>query len=209
MMLNGKNKSFDEQLKVLESILMKSNNIKYLLKILDELGIEDCYVAAGCVNQTIFNYYHGYELDYGISDYDIVYYDKDLSYDAEDKIIRLINSKVNDKNIKLDIKNEARVHLWFYEKYGIKREAYNSVYDAISRWTSTVTCIGIRLNNGKFEVYAPYGLDDLFNMVIRPVKIDITKKFYEDRCKKWKENWNNIKIISWEEDKDESIDNRS
>ena len=35
------------------------------------------YVGAGGVNQTVFNYYHGYECDYGIKDYDIVYFDED------------------------------------------------------------------------------------------------------------------------------------
>ena len=47
-----------------------------LLKILEEDELENYYVTAGCINQTVFNYYHDYEIDYGIKDYDIVYFDR-------------------------------------------------------------------------------------------------------------------------------------
>ena len=83
-MLEGKNKSLNEQLLVLESILNKSKKIKEILRVLEQYSKENqdfknYYLAAGCVNQTIFNYYHNYDLDYGIGDYDIVYYDEDTS----------------------------------------------------------------------------------------------------------------------------------
>ncbi len=207
-MLDGRNKPVNEQIRILKKILFMNKDLKYLLDVLNSLGLDNCYVGAGCINQTVFNYYHGYDLNYGINDYDIVYYDNDTSYEAEDKIIKLINSKVKN-NIKLDIKNQARVHIWFYEKYGIKRSPYRDVYDAIGRWTSTVTCIGVRLYNNRFYVYAPYGLNDLFNMIIRPVKIDMTKDLYYERCKRWKSKWEKLKIISWEGDLDESFNNGS
>ena len=88
-MLEGKNKPLNEQLLVLESILNKSKKIKEILTVLEQYSKENqdfknYYLAAGCVNQTIFNYYHNYDLDYGIGDYDIVYYDEDTSYEKED-----------------------------------------------------------------------------------------------------------------------------
>ena len=195
-MIYGSNKSLNDQIDILKYILSKSKKIMRILRIIEECDISNCYLAAGCINQTVFNYYHGYDIDYGIGDYDIVYFDEDLSYEAEDKVIKMIKSKVND-DIELDIKNQARVHLWYYEKYGVNREKYVNVENAISRWTSTVTCIGIRLDGDKLIVCAPYGLDDLFNMIIRPVKIDCDKDIYDNKCKKWKGIWQNIKIISW------------
>jgi len=207
MVLDGRNKDISRQIKIFKKILLMNNNLKYLLQLLDDLDIDNCYIGAGCINQTIFNYYHGYELDYGINDYDIVYYDCDTSYEAEDRVIKLINSYVKDKSIKLDIKNQARVHIWFYEKYGIKRKPYVSVEDAIGRWTSTVTCIGVKMCKRRLYVYVPYGLNDLFNMIIRPVKIDISKDMYDERCIRWKKKWPMLKIISWEGDSDESINN--
>ena len=195
--LIGTNKTLDEQIKILEQILSKNEKLMSLLQILDSDGIKDYYVTAGCINQTIFNYYHDKEITFGIKDYDIIYFDKDITYEKEDIIIKRLTKKIDKLNIITDIKNQARVHLWYYEKYGVKREAYKSVEDAISRFGTTITCIGVRLNNNKLEVCAPYGLNDLFNMIIRPVKIDSTKEMYEERCARWLNNWPNLNIIKW------------
>ena len=192
-------KPLSVQIKLLKEILLKNKKLIALLQILDDLGIPDCYVAAGSVNQTVFNYLSGYEVDYGIGDYDVVYYDTDTSYEAEDKIIKRINSKAKKLGLNLDIKNEARVHLWYGEKYDHDIEQYLSVYDAINSWGTTVTCIGVKMHNGKLDVYAPYGLNDLFSMTLRPVKNQCTKKYWDIKVNKWKEKWPLLTVLPWEE----------
>lgn len=195
--LVGVNLPLDEQIQVLEKILRKNVTLMKILEVLAELKIENCYVGAGAINQTVFNYYHGYEVDYGIKDYDIVYYDEDLSYEKEDCVIKKIEKRLANLNVVVDIKNEARVHLWYYEKYGIKRTPYSSVEDAIASWGATVTCIGVRLMNRKLIIYAPYGLNDLFGMVIRPVKREFTKETYDERANRWMKKWSQLKKIEW------------
>lgn len=196
-MLEGYNKGIEEQVSILKNILLKNDKIRYLLEKMDESGVSNYYIVAGCINQTVFNYYHGYEVDYGISDYDIVYFDEDVSYEAEDRVIKRINSLVGDIDIKVDIKNQARVYLWYYEKYGVKRDPYVSVEDAINKWTSTVTCIGVRLSKGVFSVYAPYGLNDIFEMVIKPVKLEVTEDIYSEKALNWKKKWPKLKVYDW------------
>ena len=71
--------------------------------------------------------------------------------------------------------------------------------DAISSWGSTVTCIACRLEEGKFKIYCPYGLDDLFNLVIRPVKRYFVKEQYEERAARWKNKWDKLTIVEWNE----------
>ena len=201
-MLDGLNKSIDVQLDVFEKII--SNN-KKLMKILDVLegyalenpNFKNWYVGAGGVNQTVFNYYHGYEGDYGIKDYDIVYFDEDTSYEAEDVIIKDLEKRLKDMDIVSDIKNQARVHIWYNPKYGTNREPYTSCEDAVSSWGSTVTCIGIRKENGQLIVYCPYGLNDLFSLTIRPVKRYFDKESYEARSKRWKAKWDKLNIVEW------------
>lgn len=73
------------------------------------------------------------------------------------------------------------MHLWYNKKYNDTRKPYLSLEDAIARWGTTITCIGVRLDNNKLIVDAPYGLNDLFNMVIRPVKTDFTEDDYIKR----------------------------
>ena len=135
----------------------------------------------------------------GIKDFDIVYFDNDISYEKEDSIIKEINNLVYDLNIICDVKNEARVHLWYNEKYGKQIEPYTSVEDAINSWGTSITCLGVRLENNKLVVYTPYGLNDLFSMTIRPIKKQFTKEQYEIKTSKWKKNWPKLNILSWNE----------
>ena len=203
-MLEGKNKSLNEQLLVLESILNKSKKIKEILRVLEQYSKENqdfknYYLAAGCINQTIFNYYHNYDLDYGIGDYDIVYYDEDTSYEKEDIIIKDLKERLKHLDLKFDIKKEKRVHIWYNEKYKTNRKEYESVEDAISKWGTTITCLGVRMENNKLIVCAPYGLNDLFNLILRPVKIDFTKEDYEKKVTKWTSKWELLKVIRYDE----------
>ena len=196
-MENGLNANINEQLVILEEILRKNTKLMKMLEILENDGIKNYYVGAGAINQTVFNYLHGFNIDYGIKDYDIVYYDEDTSYESEDIIIKRLEDKFKDLDVCVDIKNQARVYIWYYEKYGIKKEQYKSVEDTIASWGATITCIGVRLENGKLKVCAPYGLNDIFGMVIRPVKREFTKKAYDERADRWRSKWPMLKKLEW------------
>ena len=198
MIKQGKNKDLDYQMNLFKEIILKNNVLKTILERLEGYGLDNYYVAAGAINQTVFNYYHNNSMNYLIDDYDIVYYDEDLSYEKEDKIIKEINLLCKDLNVSLDIKNQARVHLWFKNKFGYSIEPNKSVEDAISKWGSTVTCIGVRLKNNELTIFAPYGLNDLFSLIIRPNKENFIKKGYEEKTRKWKQNWPKLTIIPWD-----------
>lgn len=201
-MIQGVNKPIDEQLVVLEKILSRNEKLMEVLKILEEYAennsnFKNYYLGAGGVNQTVFNYYHGKDLNYGIKDFDIVYYDKDESWEAEDVIIKELSEKLKGIDVEFDIKNQSRVYIWYKEKYGVERVPYSSVEDSIASWGATITCIGVRLEKGKLKVYCPYGLNDIFSMTVRPVKKEFTKVQYETRAKRWKDKWPLLTIKEW------------
>lgn len=196
--LNAYDKPIEYQLKVLKKIIKKNKILMEILTVLEKLDIDDCFVAAGAINQTVFNYLHGYEIDKNINDYDIVYFDSDSSYEKEDIVIKKIENALLHLNVKIDIKNQARVHLWYGKKFGHEIQANKSVYDAINKWGTTVTCIGVRLKNNKLIVYAPFGLNDLFKMIIRPNKENYIKRDYDEKAKRWKNNWPKLTIIPWD-----------
>ena len=195
-----KSKNLNEQLKDLEEILYRNKTLKEILKRLEKSNLKNYYVGAGCINQTVFNYLHGFKIDANINDYDIVYYDEDTSYEKEDIVIKYVKEILKDLEVDIDIKNEARVHLWYNKKYNANILPYTSLEDAISRWGTTITCIGVRLENNNLIVDAPYGLNDLFNMIIRPVKIDFKEEDYIRKVNKWKKNWPKLKILPWKEE---------
>lgn len=46
-------------------------------------------------------------------------------------------------------------------------------------------------------VYAPYGLDDMFNMKIKANPVQITEAIYNDKVAKWTAKWPNLTYEEW------------
>ena len=194
------NSDIDYQKNLLGRILEQSKIIRDILDTLVRLDIPDYYVGAGCIAQTVWNYLSGFSESKGISDIDIVYFDSnDLSYEAEDKIIKKVSQGLLEIPIKLDVKNQARVHLWYDEYYGYDIGPYLSLEEAINSWPTTATSVGVRKNvNNRTLVYAPYGLNDLFGKIVRANKKQITKEIYQEKVNKWLKTWPDLKVIPWE-----------
>ena len=46
---------------------------------------------------------------------------------------------------------------------------FHSTENGIENWLHTATAVGVRMTqNGEWQFFTPYGLDDLFNGIIRP-----------------------------------------
>nr|WP_207753628.1 nucleotidyltransferase family protein [Clostridium paridis] len=174
--------------------------IKTALERAEKLEIENYYIGAGSIAQTVWNYISNKTLSYGIKDIDFVYFDNEnLNIESENKIINKIRSLYSDMNIEIDIKNQARVHLWYKEHFGYDITPYNNLEEAINTWPTTATAIGVRKDkNNKLKIYAPYGLNDLFGKIVRANKAQITKEIYEDKVEKWISKWPDLNIIPWE-----------
>ncbi|MBZ9621442.1 nucleotidyltransferase family protein [Clostridium sp. FP2] len=200
-LLNGYNLNLSTQLKVLEDIIQSNKTLNEVIERANSLGIENYYIGAGCIAQTVWNYLSNNPLNYGISDIDFVYFDdSNLEVAEEEKVIRAVNALYSDQKIKIDVKNQARVHLWYEERFGNPMEPYVSLEYAINTWPTTATAVGVRREeNGDFKVYAPFGLNDLFGKIVRANKTKITEDIYNIKVVKWLSKWSDLKIISWSE----------
>jgi uncharacterized protein len=180
--------------KKLIEVLKLSPMLVETLELSKKLNLEKYYVGAGCIVQTVWNHLIGNPLEYGIDDIDIVYYDTDLTYQKEEQIIQSGKALFGEIPIRVDIKNQARVHLWYQDKFGIGLKPYLSVEDAIDSWPTTATALGVRLDeNEEWKVYSPYGLEDLFQLKVRANKKLITPDIYTNKYEKWPE----LNIIPW------------
>ena len=194
----GLNCDLNEQVAILRQILEENEHLNKVMSRAERLDLPDWYIGAGCIRTTVWNKLSGYALDKFIRDIDILYFDpRDISAEAEAKRQKFVCELNPDIPIPIDVKNQARVHLWYEEKFGIPLEPYRSVESAINTWLS-VSSIGVRIQNDDFIVYAPYGLNDLFAMVVRPNKILITKDYYLKKVKRLKNHWPGIKVIEWD-----------
>jgi hypothetical protein len=179
--------------------ILESNPVtETLLRDMRLLRLDHCYIGAGCVAQTIWNHASGMPLNYGITDIDLVYFDADLSPDKENSLIEDARRLFGHLPIRLDVKNQARVHLWYERHFGYPIRPYASLEDAINSWPTTATAIGVRRDeHGVWRIYAPYGLNDLFGLIVRPNKVQITQEIYEKKTNRWASLWPRLKILPW------------
>lgn len=144
-----------------------------VLKTVRELDLPDWMVFSGAVYQPVWNHLTGRAPDYGIKDYDVAYHDdSDTSYEAEDVVIKRVAAAFEPPLRDLvEVRNQARVHLWFEKKFGAD-EPYPPLEDsaaALKRFVATAFCVGVRLEaDDRLRVWAPFGLEDLFALRLRP-----------------------------------------
>jgi GrpB-like predicted nucleotidyltransferase (UPF0157 family) len=181
----------------LVKILSKNNVVMDILKKAPTLEMKNWYLGAGCISQTVWNYKFGFDLNNGINDYDLVYFDEsDTSYEAEDKYIQEGKKLFGD--VPVEIRNQARVHLWYKSHFGGEIEPYESVEDAIRTWPTTSNAIGIRIDeNENFKIFSPFGLSDLMGLIVRANKIKITEEIYMKKVDRWTKVWPNLVVVPW------------
>ncbi|PCK28483.1 MULTISPECIES: nucleotidyltransferase family protein [Rhodococcus] len=166
-----------------------------------KLGLPEWYLTAGGLFQTVWNHIDGRDLGAGIKDYDLFYFDAgDLSYDAEDRVIRSAAELFADVDADVEVRNEARVHLWYEQHFGIPGVPFTSCRDAVDHFASTTCCFGItKGSDGTVDVYAPHGYDDLFDMIVRPNPVLAPREVYEAKAARWRREWPALTVEPWPE----------
>ena len=184
----------------LQVALRQNQCLADILEKFDEIALPDAWLVVGCIAQTIWNLTCGQPAELGIKDVDLIYFDdQDLSRGAEAGHERRLRVLFGHLAIKLDVKNEARVHLWYQQRFGYAIECYRSSADAIATFPTTATAVGVHRIHGEFECCAPFGLADLFGLVVRPNKRQITRSIYEAKVERWRSIWPGLSILPWEE----------
>lgn len=186
------------QIAALEWSLAQSVTVRRILTEAVQLDLPGWYLGASAVSQTVWNLLHGFGAEQGIKDYDIAYFDEtDLSVDAERAVERRAAELVADLPVTLDVKNEARVHLWYAERHGHPIEPYVSTEHAIATWPTTASSVGVRYDEGRFVVCAPFGLHDVFAMVARPNKAIVPRSVFEEKVGRWSSRWPQLTVVPW------------
>jgi uncharacterized protein len=160
-------------------------------------ALPDAWIVAGCLVQTVWNVLTARPVDYGIDDYDIFYFDPDTSWQAEDAVIRNLQDRLATPGLKIEVRNQARVHLWYSQKYGLPYPALQSSTQGIDRFLTKNTRIGIRRTPGGYDVYAPDGFDDVARMIVRPNPgPNFSAENYNAKTRRWKMLWPEITVLS-------------
>ena len=155
----------------LTEIVHAAPSLMKVLRTARVLGLPDWLVMSGAVYQLVLNHLTGRAPDYGIRDYDLGYFDaSDISYEAEDVVIRRVAASF-DEPLKsaVEVRNQARVHVWFEAHFGEAYTPLASTAEALERFVAPMFAVGVRLEpDDRLHIKAPFGLTDLFALRLRP-----------------------------------------
>lgn len=169
-----------------------------VLTTLEALQIPDAWLVSGCVFQAVWNGLTGRPPGYGVSDYDAFYFDPDHSYEAEDAVIKRCAAALTDLTAEVQVRNQARVPLWYPQKFGRPYPPVHNATEGLDRFLAPCCAVGIRRVNGRVEIAAPFGLEDLFGMVIRPnPRTTGPQSQYEAKSARWKSMWPEVTVMPW------------
>jgi hypothetical protein len=167
-----------------------------LVDELFRLALPDAWLVSGCLVQTAWNTLTHRAVDYGIDDYDVFYFDPDTSWQAEDAVIRRLQGRLAKLGVKVEVRNQARVHLWYPHKHGLPYPALQSSTQGIDRFLTRTTQVGIRRSRDGHDVYAPHGFDDIAGMIVRPnPSPNFSATNYQAKARRWKRLWPELMVL--------------
>ena len=168
-----------------------------VLDRLPGLGLPQGHLTAGCLFQTVWNVAGGRTPNLGIRDADVFYFDEDLSWEAEDSAIRRAAALFADMPLRVEVRNQARVHLWYEARFGVPCPPLRSARDGIDRFLVACTAVGIAAGTG--EVYAPFGLDEIERGALRVNPRHPQPALFRAKAEDYRARWPWLRIVEHEE----------
>ena len=172
---------------------MLSDPIRWpILGHLRDLALPDAWIGAGFVRNAVWDHLHDRPAAPPATDIDIIWFDPARTDPAVDASIER-HLQATHPGIRWSVKNQARMHL---------RNAdppYPSATGAMRCWPETATAVAVRrTDNNHCEVAAPWGLDDLFGLILRPTPRFTAEKapIFQARLrdKAWCATWPRLRI---------------
>lgn len=164
-----------------------------VLRRVQALDLPDCWAAAGFVRNGVWDHLHRRPPALPAGDVDVIWFDAAAPCPDRDAALEA-TLRLHDPHIAWSVKNQARMHARNGD------QPYRSAIDAMRHWPETATAVGVRLGQGgSIEVAAPFGLEDLFALVVRP-----TPRFAADkhplyaarlRAKQWHVHWPGLHFL--------------
>ena len=168
-----------------------------ILARLPQLKAPDAWLVSGALFQTVWNVQTHRAPSYGIKDYDIFYFDPDTSWDAENNVIVRARHRFADVDAAIEVRNQARVHLWYEEKFGAPYPPLTRSTDGIDHFLMHNAQVGIRARGETYDLYAPHGFEDVARMIVRPNRTaNFRADRYREKAERWKSQWPEITILA-------------
>jgi hypothetical protein len=181
-----------DRLAELRALIASDERRMRVLHAVRDLGLPDCWVAAGFVRNRVWDHLHRRATSPLPQDIDVIWFAPDACAARRDAGLEAALRK-RDDTLAWSVKNQARMHVRNGDA------PYRSALDAMRFWPETATAVGVRLGpRGDIDVAAPFGLDDLFGLVVRPTRRFVAEKhgvyLERVRAKHWARHWPGLRI---------------
>lgn len=191
--------AYEAQRDALEAFVRSEPVLMRVLETARALNLPDWYLVSGAIYNMVWNRLtHRPPLN-GIKDIDLFYWDGcDLGYAAEDAVIMRAAPLFAELPVPVEIRNQARVHLWYEDHFGVPSSPIISSRDGICRFACFTHSVGARLlDDDKLEIYAPYGLDDMFSFRLAPNRARDNRTTHEAKAARQCAIWPELVFEPW------------
>ena len=164
------------------------------------LDLPDWWIVSGVLYNSVWNHLTARPAGHGIKDVDLFYFDgADLSWEAEDRVIQDAAPVLAHLPVQVEIKNQARVHLWYPRTFGRPCPRYENAAQSIDFFASRTHAVGARLNrDDSVDLVAPFGLDDMFSFRVTPNHALDNRETHEAKAMRAKECWPELDVVPWD-----------
>lgn len=187
------------QRQALEDIIRQHPLLMDVLVGLRALDLPDHLLVAGAIYNEVWNHLTGRPALTGVNDIDVFYFDdSDIGWDAEDRVIKAVEAWFVDLPVPVQVRNQARVHLWFEDKFGSPFSPLTSSAEMLGRYASKTHSVGARLlADDRLETVAPFGLDDLFSFRMVPNPVLDNRAAHTRKGERAKAIWPELTLVPW------------
>ncbi|MGO4390581.1 nucleotidyltransferase family protein [Variovorax sp. M-6] len=175
---------------------LRNPNNRAILEGLPALALPDAWLVAGCLFQSVWNLRCGRPPEAGIRDYDLFYFDAaDLSADAEQRVDERVRRHFSGLPVTIETKNQARVHTWYADYFGASYAPSLCSRDGIDRFLVDCTCVGLQPQADGPLLYAPFGLQGLYEGILRPNPHCHQPRLYAAKAADYRSRWPWIQVL--------------
>ena len=164
-----------------------------------EMELPDWWLVSGILYNSVWNHLTGKPSGYGVKDADLFYFDDaDLSHEAEDLVIKRGEALFADMSLPVEIRNQARVHLWYEKRFGAPCPKFENCRESISRFASKTHAVGVKLKkDGSLLLDAPFGLDSIFSFRITPNYATDNRATHHAKAERQMKLWPELTLVPW------------
>ena len=181
----------------LRQLITQNERVMTILRTVRHCNPPDWLVGAGVIRNLVWDHLHGYSQPNLPRDIDVAFFDADdLSPERDAAATAQLTAVL--PHVEWEATNQAAVHLWYAEAFGKVVPPLRSAAEAIATWPETATCTAVRLlPDDSLHIVAPFGLDDLFQMILRrnPARVTIEQFQQRLQSKQIVQKWPQVRVI--------------